>query len=84
MVTVRLTGSMPRTNRGRWSPAVTPSPRRWPTVKPYAPAWVPTVAPVAASTTGPGCSPSRRVRKPRVSPSEMKQMSWLSGLVATA
>ena len=32
----------------------------------------------------PGRAPSRRVRKPAVSPSAMKQMSWLSGLSATA
>ena len=34
IVTVRLTGSMPSTYRGRWSPTVTPSPLRCPTVNP--------------------------------------------------
>ena len=40
------------------------------------------VVPVV-STMGPGASPSWRARKPRVSPSAMKQTSWLSGLSAT-
>ena len=30
----------------------------------------------------PGASPSLRVSQPRVSPSGMKQMSWLSGFFA--
>ena len=37
--------------------------------------WVPTTSPLAASTISPGCSPSRAVSQPRVSPSGMKQMS---------
>ena len=44
----------------------------------------PSTVPVVASTIGPERSPSWRDRKPRVSPSAMKQMSCESGLAATA
>ena len=84
--TVFVRGCNDSTYRGRPS-AVDGSrlrPRRWPTVNPNAPAWLPIVAPVTASTIGPACSPSCRARKPRVSPSAMKQMSCESGLAATA
>ena len=58
-------------------------PLRWPMVKPYAPSWVPSLAP-ASSTMSPSALPRREARKPWVSPSAMKQMSWLSGFLATA
>jgi len=51
-------------------------------VKWWLPSCRPTVAPVS-STISPARLPSRRSRKPAVSPSGMKQMSWLSGFDAT-
>ncbi len=86
-VTVLVTGVIDSTYRGRPSgPGRSRrSPRRWPTVKPYAP-----VVP-ADHRAGRGVDDLARAgrragrrRKPRVSPSAMKQMSCESGLSATA
>ena len=55
-------------------------------VKPNAPSWLPSTSPLAWSTNSPDVSvsgPSFSRSQPEVSPSEMKQMSWLSGFWAT-
>ena len=84
-VTVRDTGEMSSTNLGLPSGAGVPirRPLRCPTVNPYVPSCEPTFVP-EASTMSPGAEPSSRRRKSGVLPSATKQMSWLSGLSATA
>ncbi len=57
-------------------------PLRCPTVKAAAPWCVPIAFP-SPSRISPGSAPTRSASQPRVSPSGMKQMSWLSGFCAT-
>ena len=86
-VTVLVTGVIDSTYRGRPSGAGRPSrrPSRWPTVKRERAVVLADLAPrCRRRRCRPARSPSRRRRKPRVSPSAMKQMSCESGLSATA
>jgi TonB-dependent receptor len=78
--TVRVVASTSTTKRRSWCPR--PSPRRWPTVTPHTPRWVPSSRP-SRSCTGPGASPSRAVTQSAASSPGMKQTSCESGFTAT-